>query len=217
MKFSYTWTFVNKLPGGTPAPPPEKRTPALPRLPACRALSRQIGRACFCLLGASELASDIFNGGFRPLSTVGTARQALGFIPSSQSIDLRDPGVGAQCSYPSRPGQEPATRPESLGGIGAGFCRRRSEDGAPHARAPLGQGQPVPATREFEVAANVNFRACGLGRGSGAEKLHGAAGLAAGFLDQCCCRHAAKERVCGDRARAEDIRERFFRFRGQDF
>ncbi len=47
MKFGYAWTFVNKLRGGTPAPPPEKRTPALPRLPACRALSRQIGKGIF--------------------------------------------------------------------------------------------------------------------------------------------------------------------------
>ena len=47
MKFDYAWTFVNKLRGGTPAPPPEKRTPALPRLPACRALSRQIGKSIF--------------------------------------------------------------------------------------------------------------------------------------------------------------------------
>ena len=47
MKFGFAWTFVNKLRGGTPAPPPEKRTPALPRLPACRALSRQIGKGIF--------------------------------------------------------------------------------------------------------------------------------------------------------------------------
>ncbi len=47
MKFSFAWTFVNKLRGGTPAPPPEKRTPAFPRLPACRALSRQIGKGIF--------------------------------------------------------------------------------------------------------------------------------------------------------------------------
>ncbi len=53
MKFGYAWTFVNKLRGGTPAPPPEKRTPALPRLPACRALSRQIGK---CILRGFPIA-----------------------------------------------------------------------------------------------------------------------------------------------------------------
>ena len=47
MKFGFAWTFVNKLRGGTPAPPPEKRTPAFPRLPSCRALSRQIGTGSF--------------------------------------------------------------------------------------------------------------------------------------------------------------------------
>ena len=31
MKFGYAWTFVNKPRGGTPAPPQEKRAPALPR------------------------------------------------------------------------------------------------------------------------------------------------------------------------------------------
>ena len=33
----------------------KKRTSALPRLPACRALSRQIGKCIFCLLGAFRI------------------------------------------------------------------------------------------------------------------------------------------------------------------
>jgi hypothetical protein len=47
MKFGYAWTFVNQLRGGTPAPPPEKRTSAFPRLPERRDLSRQIGKGVF--------------------------------------------------------------------------------------------------------------------------------------------------------------------------
>ncbi len=47
MKFVYACTFIGKPRGQTPAPPPEKRTTALPRLPACRALSRQIGKCIF--------------------------------------------------------------------------------------------------------------------------------------------------------------------------
>jgi hypothetical protein len=141
MKFGYAHSFADKPRGETPAPPFKKRTPVLPRLPACRALSRQIGkcifrtgrghqlafggyvlspgvphlaalqkrhnrrlsypppshkaclenihcaapvarcalpclrapdwavsphRACFCLLGASDIGSDITDGGIRP-------------------------------------------------------------------------------------------------------------------------------------------------------
>ena len=36
MKFGYAWTFVNKPRGETPAPPPEKRAPELPRRPGYR-------------------------------------------------------------------------------------------------------------------------------------------------------------------------------------
>ena len=64
MKFGYAWTS-----GEAPAPP-EKRTPALPRPPACLQNSNWAAspqRACFCLLGASEFGSDFLNGGFRPI------------------------------------------------------------------------------------------------------------------------------------------------------
>jgi hypothetical protein len=152
MKFGYACTFAGKPRGGTPAPRFKKRTPVLPSLPACRALSRQIGKcifrpmlavfrtgrghqlafgghvlspglphlaaqqirhnrrlsypppsheacleiywaapiarcappclrapdwavsphwACFCLLGASEIGSDITGGGIRPIATFG--------------------------------------------------------------------------------------------------------------------------------------------------
>jgi hypothetical protein len=47
MKFGYACTFAGKPRGGTPAPPFKKRTPVLPRLPACRALSGQIGKCIF--------------------------------------------------------------------------------------------------------------------------------------------------------------------------
>jgi hypothetical protein len=47
MKFGYACTFADKRRGETPAPPFKKRTPVLPRLPACRALSRQIGKCIF--------------------------------------------------------------------------------------------------------------------------------------------------------------------------
>ena len=51
MKFGYAWTF-----GETPAP--EKRTPALPRPPACLRNSNWAAsprRACFCLLGGFRI------------------------------------------------------------------------------------------------------------------------------------------------------------------
>ena len=47
MKFDYAWTFAGKPRDETPAPPPGKRTPVLPRLPACRALFRQTGKCIF--------------------------------------------------------------------------------------------------------------------------------------------------------------------------
>ena len=47
MRFGHAWTFVNKPRGETPAPPPEKPPPVLPRPPACRALSGQIGKCIF--------------------------------------------------------------------------------------------------------------------------------------------------------------------------
>ena len=47
MKFGYACTFSGKPRGEPPAPPPAKRTSALPRLPVCRALSRQIGKCIF--------------------------------------------------------------------------------------------------------------------------------------------------------------------------
>jgi hypothetical protein len=60
MKFGYAWTFVNKPRGERPAPP-EKRTPALPRPPACR-LDRGIrigpprsGEACAGQLGGARI------------------------------------------------------------------------------------------------------------------------------------------------------------------
>jgi hypothetical protein len=46
MKFGYEWISVS---GGTPAPPPEKRAPALP--PAGLPAELELGLACFCLLG----------------------------------------------------------------------------------------------------------------------------------------------------------------------
>jgi hypothetical protein len=59
MKFGYVWTFVNKPRGETPAPPPEKRAPALP--------SRRL--ACGIRIGpphtkASKLGSDILKPAF---------------------------------------------------------------------------------------------------------------------------------------------------------
>ncbi len=86
----------------------------------------------------------------------------------------------------------------------------------PCAHAPLGQSQPMPAARKLEVAADVDFQAYGVGRGSGAEKLRGAFGLTVACLDECRGRHAAKGRVCGDGARAEDIRKRFRGVSGQN-
>ena len=41
MKFDFAWTLAGQPRGETPAPPPGKRTPVLPRPPACRALFRQ--------------------------------------------------------------------------------------------------------------------------------------------------------------------------------
>ncbi len=46
MKFAYAWTFAGEPRDETPAPPPGKRAPALPRLP-CRALFRQAGKCIF--------------------------------------------------------------------------------------------------------------------------------------------------------------------------
>ena len=63
MKFGYAGTS-----GEAPAPP-EKRSPALPRPPACLRNSNWAAspqRACFCLLGASEFGSDILMAGFDP-------------------------------------------------------------------------------------------------------------------------------------------------------
>ena len=69
MKFGYAWTFVNKPRGETPAPPPEKRAPALPR----RRLARGIRiapphaqPACFRLLEASKIRWDILKAAFDP-------------------------------------------------------------------------------------------------------------------------------------------------------
>ena len=47
MKFAYAWTFAGEPRGETPAPPPGKPAPALPRLPACHALFRQTGTRIF--------------------------------------------------------------------------------------------------------------------------------------------------------------------------
>ena len=48
MKFEDAWTFAGQPRGGTPTPPPGKRTPVLPRrLTACLALFRQTGRCVF--------------------------------------------------------------------------------------------------------------------------------------------------------------------------
>ena len=47
MKFAYAWTFAGEPRDETPAPPPGKPAPALPRLPACRALFRQTGTRIF--------------------------------------------------------------------------------------------------------------------------------------------------------------------------
>ena len=41
MNFDHAWTFAGKPRDETPAPPPGKRTPVLPRPPASRALVRQ--------------------------------------------------------------------------------------------------------------------------------------------------------------------------------
>jgi hypothetical protein len=37
MKFDHAWTSAGQPPGETPAPPPGKATPVLPRLPGCGA------------------------------------------------------------------------------------------------------------------------------------------------------------------------------------
>ena len=55
MTFGYACRFGSRPRGETPAPPPEKRTSALPLLPACRVLSGQIGKCIFCLLGAFRI------------------------------------------------------------------------------------------------------------------------------------------------------------------
>src|SRR5271157_3491633 len=55
MIFGYACTFASRPRGETPAPPPKMRTPALPLLPACRALSGQIGKCIFYLLGAFRI------------------------------------------------------------------------------------------------------------------------------------------------------------------
>ncbi len=46
MKFDHAWIFAGQPRDETPAPPPGKRTPVLPRLPECRALFRQ-GKCIF--------------------------------------------------------------------------------------------------------------------------------------------------------------------------
>ncbi len=46
MKFDHAWIFAGQPRDETPAPTPGKRTPVLPRLPACRALFRQ-GKCIF--------------------------------------------------------------------------------------------------------------------------------------------------------------------------
>ena len=47
MNFDHAWTLAGQPRGETPAPPPGKRTPALPRPPASRALFRQTGKRIF--------------------------------------------------------------------------------------------------------------------------------------------------------------------------
>ena len=47
MKYDHAWTLPGQPRGETPAPPPAKRTPVLPRLPARRALFRQTGMRIF--------------------------------------------------------------------------------------------------------------------------------------------------------------------------
>ena len=47
MNFDHAWTLAGQPRGETPAPPPGKRTPVLPRPPASRALFRQTGKRIF--------------------------------------------------------------------------------------------------------------------------------------------------------------------------
>ena len=87
MKFAYAWTFAGERRGEPPAPPPGKRAPALPRLPACRALFRQTGKWIF-QTGKRILRAmlALFRAGRRqPLAFGEHAVQAFQTSPPSQS------------------------------------------------------------------------------------------------------------------------------------
>jgi hypothetical protein len=110
MKFSFACTFERR--GETPAPP-EKRSPALPRLLMCRALFRQIGTRIFRAGCSRHLAS----GG-----------QTHG-------------GLIARCArHPDWAVSHQRARSRSLGGFGiwSGYLERRVAARRPHACLPGG-------------------------------------------------------------------------------
>ena len=80
MKFAYAWTFAGEPRGEPSAPPPGKRAPAFPRLPACRALFRQTGKRILRAMLA------VFRTGRRqPLALGEHAVQAFHTSPPSQN------------------------------------------------------------------------------------------------------------------------------------
>ena len=93
MKFDHAWTLAGQPRDGTPAPPPGKRTPVLPRLPACRALFRQTGKRIFRAMLA------VFRTGRRRHLAFG--EHALG------------PGVPPLAARPRRHNRRPSYPPPS--------------------------------------------------------------------------------------------------------
>jgi hypothetical protein len=92
MKFDHAWTLAGRPRGETPAPPPGKRTLALPRLPVCRALLRQTGKCIFRAILA------VFRAGLRPPLALG---------------EHSSPGLPQLAAQPRRHNPRPSYRPPS--------------------------------------------------------------------------------------------------------
>ncbi len=84
MKFAYAWTFAGEPRDETPAPPPGKPTPSLPRLRACRAVFRQAGKRIFRAMLA------VFRTGCRQRLTFGEHALAPAFHTSPAGTYGRD-------------------------------------------------------------------------------------------------------------------------------
>ena len=115
MNFDHAWTFAGQPRDETPAPPPGKRTPVLPRPPACRALVRQGKRILRAMLA-------VFRTG---------RRQHLAF-----GEHVLGPGVPHLAAQPKRHGRRLSHPPPShkacLGNIGQRLSHGAGRIGPPH-------------------------------------------------------------------------------------